>query len=213
MSVEAKSYPDPAMGVLHEKSPNADLILGEFLSLVEEFGFGDRVALQSLDWSVLVKMEEKNPEIETIALYSEQPSWDSPDGTSLWLDRDEPSPWLAGVNIHDFGDDPVKAAHSLGVDNVSPYYGEVTEEVVEQAHELGMKVIPWTVNDADDMEMLYDLGVDGIITDRPWVLRDLLESKGEQVPPAQEVALPYHLEPDHLESSGPKAEGGQDAAY
>lgn len=142
MSIEAKYYPDPALGIFYEKNPDKDVLLREFLELVNEFGFKKRVILQSFDWSVLVRMEELDPEIETIALYSEEPSWGGADSTTLWLDRDEASPWLAGLNIHDFDGDPVKAAASLGIDDISPYYEEITEEQVAEAHALGMKVVP-----------------------------------------------------------------------
>ncbi len=49
----------------------------------------------------------------------------------------------------------------------SPYYVLLTKGRVEEAHGLGLKVIPWTVNDADKMQKLKDWGVDGIITDYP----------------------------------------------
>ena len=55
--------------------------------------------------------------------------------------------------------------------------------------------------------------VDGIITDRPWVLREFLETKGEKLIPASNVDLPYHLEPDHIEAEDKKSESGRDAAY
>ena len=130
--------------------------------------------LQSFDWDALVQMEKTDPEIVTIALYSEQPTWGKADATTLWLNKDETSPWLAGLSISDFENNPVRAAHSLGIDNVSPYYEEITPELVKEAHEYGMKVIPWTVNALEDMETMYEMGVDGIITDRPWVLREFL---------------------------------------
>ena len=41
-----------------------------------------------------------------------------------------------------------------------------------------MRVVPWTVNDVGTMERLIDLGVDGIITDRPDLLIDLCRRKG-----------------------------------
>ncbi len=213
MSIEAKSYPDPAMGILYEKSPDTDKVLEEFLKLVREFGFEDRVILQSFNWDVLVRMKKLAPEIETIALYCEQPSWGGADSTTLWLDREAPSPWLAGISIHDFGDDPVQAAHALGIDDVSPYWEEITPELTKEAHGFGMKVVPWTVNYPEDMETLYDMGVDGMITDRPWVMREFLMSKGKAVRPSCRVGLPYHLEPDHKEISGEKAENGMDASY
>ena len=213
MSIEAKAYPDPALGTAYEKNPDYDKLLREFLSLVNEFGFRDRVILQSFDWLVLVKMKELDPGIRTIALYSEQPSWGTPDATTLWLDRDEPSPWLGGVDIRDFDGDPVRAAHSLGIDDVSPYFKEITKELTDEAHEFGMKVVPWTVNFREDFETMYEMGVDGIITDRPWALREFLEAKGEKLPPLRKVDLPYHLEPDHFEAEDKKSEDGRDAAY
>ena len=213
MSIEAKAYPDPALETRYEKNPNYDELLREFLSLVNEFGFRDRVILQSFDWLVLVKMKELDPGIRTIALYSEQPSWGVPEGTTLWLDRDEPSPWLAGLDIHDFDGDPVRAAHSLGIDDVSPYFKEITKELTDEAHGFGMRVVPWTVNFMDDFEIMYEMGVDGIITDRPWVLREFLEGKGEKLPPVRTVDLPYHLEPDHIGAEDRKTDSGRDAAY
>ena len=213
MSIEAKAYPDPAQGTKYIKNHDYDRMLAEFLSLVNEFGFRDRVILQSFDWAVLVKMKELDPGIETIALYSEQPAWGTPDATTLWLDRDEPSPWLGGIDIRDFGGDPVLAAHTLGIDDVSPYFTEITKELTDEAHGFGMKVVPWTVNSVEDMAVLYEMGVDGIITDRPWVLREFLEGKGEKLPPGRKVDLPYHLEPDHIEAEDKKTESGRDAAY
>jgi glycerophosphoryl diester phosphodiesterase len=56
----------------------------------------------------------------------------------------------------------------------SPRYTEIDEELIVEAHELGLKVIPWTVNDADDMRELIAMGVDGIITDRPDILLDII---------------------------------------
>lgn len=213
MSIEAKAYPDPALGARYEKNPDYDVLLREFLKLVNEFGFRKRVILQSFDWEVLKKMKELDPEIRTIALYSEQPSWGTPDATTLWLGRDEPSPWLGGADLRAFDWNPVRAAHSLGIDDVSPYYKELTRELTDEAHQLGMRVVPWTVNSKKDMAAMYEMGVDGIITDRPWVLKELLAEKGEAVPPVRDVGLPYHLEPDHFRNDRIRSENGRDAAY
>lgn len=55
----------------------------------------------------------------------------------------------------------------------------VDEAFVHAAHERGQQVHVWTIDDAGEMHELLDLGVDGIMTDRPGVLRDVLVARGE----------------------------------
>lgn len=49
----------------------------------------------------------------------------------------------------------------------SPHYNDVTPARLQSVHNAGLLVIPWTVDDLDTAQMLIDLGVDGLITDRP----------------------------------------------
>jgi glycerophosphoryl diester phosphodiesterase len=55
----------------------------------------------------------------------------------------------------------------------SPQYKLATATLIEQAHEKGMKFVPWTVNTIEDMKALREMGVDGIITDYPNLFAEL----------------------------------------
>ncbi len=63
-----------------------------------------------------------------------------------------------------------------GADIWSPKASVLTISLIEEAHALGLQVIPWTVNEPDDMRELIEMGVDGLISDRP----DLLLMLGER---------------------------------
>ncbi len=211
-NIEAKLYPDPASeGYAH----NANMVkfLTKFNSIVKKYHMEDRVVLQSFDWAALKEMKKINPNIATSALWQEQPSWGR-DSESLRSFEKEKSPWLAGLDMKDFKGDPIKAAHAIGADIVSPYYMELSKQEVDEAHALGMKVVPWTVNTKKDMEMLLDMGVDGIISDKPWLLREVLEKRHIKLhTPIIKTDSPYHLSPNHIEAKANSHKAGNDAAY
>jgi glycerophosphoryl diester phosphodiesterase len=58
----------------------------------------------------------------------------------------------------------------------------VDERFVAAAHERGLQVHVWTVDDPVEATTMLDLGVDGIMTDRPAMLRELLEKRGQWSP-------------------------------
>lgn len=60
----------------------------------------------------------------------------------------------------------------------------VTRRFVDGAHRLGIVVHVWTIDDRVEIDRLLDLGVDGIMTDRPEVLKDALVARGQWHPAA-----------------------------
>jgi len=59
----------------------------------------------------------------------------------------------------------------------------VDERFVAAAHDRGLQVHVWTVDTADDVGALLDLGVDGVMTDRPAMLREVLAKRGQWAAP------------------------------
>ncbi len=141
------------------------------LAAVRSAGKVDRVDIQSFDWRTLPMVHRAEPSIPLVALYNEQ----------TWAPG---SPWLAG-ETPDLVGDPMIGALLVGADMVSPDYVLVTgKPYVDRAHALGLKVIPWTVDDAGAMREQIGYGVDGIITDFPTRLRSVLAELGMPLPPA-----------------------------
>ena len=198
ISVETKSTPYPINPA--NLAPKA--WVAKFYDLVVRYGMQNRVMLQSFDWRTLIEMKNLDSRIATVALTANQPVWndEGDEGDYQWIGSNMPSPWMGGVNIRDYGNNVVRAAHSISADVISPYHEEVTPKVVHEAHKLGMRIVPFTVNDPDRMRELVQMGVDGIITDRPATLRSVCKELGVQVPDADPAPYgkPYYTGTDGL---------------
>ncbi len=64
----------------------------------------------------------------------------------------------------------------------SPNFNHIDAAKVKAAQQLGVKVLPWTVNESADMDRLIGWGVDGIVTDYPDRLRDAMQRAGLALP-------------------------------
>ena len=81
------------------------------------------------------------------------------------------------VAVQHGAEPPPMRHHALQVPPT--YQGDtvVTKAFVEAAHQAGVAVHVWTIDEAEEMERLVDVGVDGIMTDCPSVLTEVLRSK------------------------------------
>jgi glycerophosphoryl diester phosphodiesterase len=147
------------------------------IAAVRAADLGDRVTVQSFDWRTLIEVKRIAPDIETSCLTIQTKDNDtvqSPDGG--------PSRWHAGLDLRDYGGSLPALVKAAGCATWSMFWRNLTPKDFAAAHALGLKVLPWTVNDRSEMSRLIDLGVDGIITDYPDRLRSVMAEKKMALP-------------------------------
>ncbi|MFN4016307.1 MAG: glycerophosphodiester phosphodiesterase [Reyranella sp.] len=147
----------------------AGLAVGE----IRKAGVGTRTTVQSFDWRGLIEARRLAPEIATACLTIESNNFDT-----VQRSGGGPSPWLGGLDLAAHGGSLPRLARAAGCATWSPFWRNVTAENVKEAHALGLKVVPWTVNVPAEMGRLIDLGVDGLITDYPDRGMQILAARG-----------------------------------
>ena len=162
-----------------ELAPPPAVFADALVEALREAGVMERATVQSFDWRSLQRVQVAAPEIATAYLTVEQDWMDT-----VQRGQADISPWLAG---HDLGEAegllPVLIKRAGGA-IWSPYFRDLREVDLQDAHRLGLRVVVWTVNDPADMASLIELGVDGIITDYPDRLNAVLADYGLPKPPS-----------------------------
>ena len=141
-------------------------------AVVDAHGAADRIIVQSFDWRGTRRLRRTRPEIRLAWLTSSA----FLAGARTWWDGPHPA---------DFGGSVARAVAAEGGPTWGPYYADLTEEILAEAHGLGLSVVPWTVNRPEDMRRLIRWGVDGLITDRPDLARGVLAEAGYPLPPSR----------------------------
>jgi glycerophosphoryl diester phosphodiesterase len=147
-------------------------------------GLVGRTSIQCFDWGVLARVREAEPALARNLLVS--PKY-------LKATEDGPSPWFDGLSVDaDF----VRTAAAQGLTAISPIHGSpfragvddpayepfATEALIADAHSSGLAVIPYVVDDAPTMRHLVRAGADGLITNHPERLREVLAAEGRELP-------------------------------
>jgi len=153
------------------------------IAVLRTEGMAQRAAIQSFDWRTLAVVQKEAPEIPTVYLTAQQNFLDN------ILAEQGASPWTAPLHVSQFGGLVPKMVKAAGGAVWSPYYKEISRESVREAHDLGLKVVVWTVNEAPDMRRMIELGVDGIISDYPDRLRSIAAKAGVSLPAATPVSF------------------------
>ena len=154
-----------------------EVFVAALIHEIRAAGMEARTTIQSFDWRTLVLARRLAPEIAVVALTDQQPDEDT-----IEIGKPGASIWLGGLDVDDYAGSVPKLVRALGAKVWSPHALDLNPSLVAEAHEFGLSVVPWTVNDPKDMERAIALGIDGLITDRPDLLRSVLQSKGIAVP-------------------------------
>jgi glycerophosphoryl diester phosphodiesterase len=165
-----------------DQTPDPETFAKRLVDLIRHEGMAPRVTIQSFDWRTLQIVQRIAPELPTVYLSVQQRSFDN-----IGTDKGAGSLWTAGFQYKEHGS-VAKMVKAAGGPIWSPYVGDVTEFKVNEARALGLRVVVWTVNDATQIGKLLDLGVDGIISDRPDIVRQVLGKRSLALPPATPVA-------------------------
>jgi len=164
-AIETKLTPDRPEETLDPES-FAKVLVEE----IRKAGMARRSQILSFDWRTLQVVQKIAPEIETVYL-SIQRRMDN-----ISAGRPEGSRWTAGFQHKEHGSVP-KMIKAAGGTHWSVFFNDLTPELAKEARSLGLKVLVWTVNDPAQMARMLDMGVDGLITDRPDLARRLLEER------------------------------------
>ena len=147
---------------LSPQAPDETLPPAEFArALVAEIrkaGLARRSTVQSFDWRTLQIVQQEAPDIGTV--------------------------YLSGAKAPQ---DVARSVSAAGGRIWSPDFRTLSDERLKEARSLGLKVIVWTVNEPQHIALMLDLAVDGIISDRPDLVRAEMQRRGMALPPATPV--------------------------
>lgn len=154
-------------------TPPPEIMVEALLDLIRRYRLQDRVQVLSFDWRSLQAVQRLQPGMQTVYLTTAYPSINN------ITPRDgQDSPWTAGFQLRQFASIPhmIKAA---GGSHWSCSYPHLDRSQVEIAQKLGLKVLAWTVDETTAMQEVLDIGIDGLVTNRPDRAVTLLKARGQ----------------------------------
>jgi glycerophosphoryl diester phosphodiesterase len=175
LNIETKIDPDHP-----DESPDPERFVRLLLTFLQAEKFSDRVMVQSFDWRTLQLVQKSAPAIPTVYLTLQA-------GSMPTISLDKASRWTAGFDPAEHGKSLPRTIKAAGGAIWSPYFRDVDAALISESHKLGLSVVVWTVNKAEDMARMIELGVDGIISDHPDLLRKVAGEKGVALPKGSPV--------------------------
>lgn len=168
IDAELKTLPDRPEATV----PPAEMA-DRVLAVAAACGALGRLDVRSFDWRGLRHVRGCRPDVPLTFLTAPEMVVQA----ALWWDG--PTPAAHGGSVP-----RAVAAVAGGRASWAPWHGDLTPAQVQEARSLGLRVVPWTVNNPDDMARLMAWGVDGVCTDRPDLARQVMARAGLPLPPA-----------------------------
>ena len=141
----------------------------------------DRVEIQAFEWQALIDIQQLVPGIKTGFLT--EPEY-NPDNKQAEDKIGNGKIWTSPLIASNYDYDYPKMVKKLGGTFWEPYEQDVSKQQIEHAHQLGIKVVAWGWTEHEHTDFNYqkvyqliDWGIDGIITDRPDILKGVLAVK------------------------------------
>jgi glycerophosphoryl diester phosphodiesterase len=153
-------------------TPAPETVADEVVQLLNKRDFIGRARILSFDWRSLAQVQKIAPNIATVYL-----SLEGRRLNNIKPGQPGASPWMAGLDIDDFSGSTPQAVKAAGGRYWAPYYKHLTRTLLNEAHDLGIRVFVWTPDKRSEMIRLIEMGVDGIITNRPDILRSIVSER------------------------------------
>lgn len=170
-AIETKLSPDKP-----NETVAPDVFARAVVAAIRDAGVASRSTIISFDWRTLAVVQKEAPEIGTVYLTSQRSGFDN-----IGADKPEGSAWTNGLRFKDHGS-VAAMVRAAGGKTWSAFHGDLDAAQVRQAQALGLQVLAWTVNEPADIVRVLDLGVDGIVSDRPDLVREEMQRRGLTLP-------------------------------
>jgi glycerophosphoryl diester phosphodiesterase len=188
LQIEIKT--DPSLPDISSRAEDMAIAVNKILTKTHMV---DQTEVQAYEWKALIQLQKLNPKIKTAYLTDHTVN---PMTAEQAASLPQSKLWTAPFNAADYNYDYPKMVAEAGGSFWEPYQQDLSQEDLNKAHQLGLKVVVWGWAENDETDFNYSLmnkliawGVDGIITDRPDILRGIEAANG-LIPPPSYVSAP-----------------------
>jgi len=162
--VEIKTNPEKSA-----LTPAPETVTDAVVQVLKKQEVAGRTRILSFDWRALAHVQKTAPDIPTVYLSILGVRFNN-----IKPGQPGASPWMAGLDIDDFDGSIPRAIKAAGGRYWASYYKDLSYRRMQEAHDLGLRVFAWTPDSRAKMQLLIDQQVDGIITNRPDILKEII---------------------------------------